>query len=329
MRDEREKTEDACDPPAKEAAAAFLKERICSITAFGNGHINETFVVKTEKDRFICQRIRSKMDITRLEHNYLLYSGAFDRAGLRYPVWMQTERKEYFYPDAGGAHWRMYPLIEGEEKEAPLTEEALRSCGQGLAKMHRVLQTLKGKPLAVYPMLHDLKYYHDEYLRGIGNALSAEAREPALEAWIEKKAGGLLKLETDRSAVIHGDPKLANILFCGDTVRAFLDLDTVMQGSIEEDAVDCIRSCCVRDGKPDRDAIRIFMDAYRNEAPELLKDTDGERLMLLLRRIYFELGLRYYTDAVAEEKHFKEKYPGYLKEKAEKYLAASAAEIRI
>ena len=37
MRDEREKTEDACDPPAKEAAAAFLKERICSITAFGNG----------------------------------------------------------------------------------------------------------------------------------------------------------------------------------------------------------------------------------------------------------------------------------------------------
>ena len=329
MRNERKETEDARDLPVKEAAAAFLKERICGIAAFGNGHINETFIVKTEKERYICQRIRSKMDTAVLEHNYRLYSGALDREGLLYPVWMQTERKEYFYRDAGGAHWRMYPLIEGEEREAPLTDELLRGCGQGLAKMHRVLQTLKGKPLAVYPMLHDLKYYHDEYLKVIGNGLSGEAREPALEAWIGKKAGGFLEVKTDRGAVIHGDPKLANILFRDDTVRAFLDLDTLMPGSIAEDTADCIRSCCVRDGKPDRDAVRIFTDAYRNEAPELLKETDGERLMLLLRKIFFELGLRYYTDAVAKEKHFKEKYPGYLKEKAEKYLEASAVEIRI
>ena len=36
----------------------------------------------------------------------------------------------------------------------------------------------------------------------------------------------------------------------------------------------------------------------------------------VFNKICFELGLRYYTDALDKEKYFKEKYPGYSLERA-------------
>ena len=36
----------------------FLEEEILEIRQFGDGHINDTFLVKTQKEQYICQRIR-------------------------------------------------------------------------------------------------------------------------------------------------------------------------------------------------------------------------------------------------------------------------------
>ena len=304
-----------------EICKVFFQDEVTDVAPFGDGHVNDTFLVKAGGRDYVCQRVQKAMDLRVLEHNYLLLSKACREAGWPYPEWMNAKDGSFFYQDSEGEHWRAYPLIEGEIRKAPLTREELFACGQGLARMHKILQTLPEKPLAVYPMLHDLAYYHHRYLETLCDGeLLEEQRDAALEGKISAEAEGFLRLELDRSAIVHGDAKLANALFRGGKVAAWIDLDTVMQGSLLEDVADCMRSACVQDGKLDQDAARTLLQGYQDVAPGLLREEEIGLLPNVVRKIFFELALRYYTDALSKRRLFREKYPGYLLEKARGYF---------
>ena len=307
----------------EEICREFIQNPIMTATPFGDGHINDTFHIVTEDGgSYVCQRIRKAMDIAALEHNYILYAQAFEKAGWSYPVWLRTRDGKRFFTDQEGDHWRMYPMIEGEVLKLPLSESELFSCGQGLARMHQILQGLSGTPQAVYPKLHDLKHYYHRF-QGLfeDGTYYEEQRDAELEEEIHSRIKEMLSLALDKSRMIHGDPKLSNILFQEGGVKAFIDLDTVMQGSLLEDLADCIRSCCAKEGKTDQASAQILLQGYRSVAGELLSEEEMERLPQVIRKICFELGLRYYTDSIAVKKSFQEKYPGYLREKARGYFS--------
>lgn len=305
----------------KKACEGFITDEVTQVSPFGDGHINDTYYVKTERGAYVCQRLQRRIPLTALEHNYRLHSKACKEAGMLFPEWLQTREGHYFYADGNGDHWRLYPLIEGTVLSAPLTEDELFSCGQGLAGLHKLLQKLQGEPVATYPMLHDLGHYYVQFLRRIeGDGCLEEQRDAALEKLIQNGVDGFLSLRLDKSKVVHGDPKLANILFQNGRVKAFLDFDTVMRGTLLEDVADCVRSCCIRDGAPDREAMRSLVQGYREAASEFLGDEEIALLPVVLEKLCFELGLRYYVDAIAVNKVFREKYPGYRLEKARGYL---------
>ena len=79
-----------------------------------------------------------------------------------------------------------------------------------------------------------------------------------------------------------------------------------------EDLADCIRSCCMSKGKLDEEAAGYVADGYRSYPAKLLTDEEYDLLPDVIQKLCFELGLRYYTDHLAKEKAFREKYPGYL-----------------
>lgn len=305
---------------AEEIGKRFISDRISHAYSFGDGRINDTFCLVTDKENYICQKIRGKIDTGILEHNYLLYSEVFEKANLPYPRWLKTCEDEYFYTDDNGDHWRAYKLISGETPSPPLDADIIYACGKGLAGFHLILQKLKEKPIATYPMLHDLDHYYDRYLKVLDHGLSDETRDVEVEQYIGSRIQDFLDIRTDRSAVIHGDPKLANILFENGKFKTFIDLDTVMLGSLLEDIADCVRSCCVKEGKIDEDLMQAFLRGYQSEENGLFGKEELSMLPRMINKIRFELGLRYYTDAIAKEKSFKEKYPGYLLEKARKNL---------
>lgn len=306
----------------EEICKEFIQGHIMAAVPFGDGHVNDTFRIEAEdKSTYVCQRIRKKMDIAALEHNYLLYAKAFEEAGWPYPVWLRTGDGRRIFTDREGEHWRMYPVIEGEVLRLPLTESELFSCGQGLARLHQILQGLSGMPRAVYPMLHDLGYYYNRFVTILEEGRFYEnQRDAELEEEIRSGIDEMLSAVFDKTKIVHGDPKLANILFREGTVKAFIDLDTVMQGSLLEDIADCIRSCCTKDGRTDQALAEILLQGYKSTAGDLLCEEEWELLPRVIRKICFELGLRYYTDSIAVEKSFREKYPGYLRGKAREYF---------
>lgn len=303
----------------------YIYSKIVSVAPLGDGHINDTFLVETKESRYVVQRVKNTMDIEGCLFNYSLYSKVCDESDWYYPVWIQNTEGSLFYTDKNGYHWRTYKYIAGEILSTPLDEHMLYSCGQGLAKMHMIFGRIKDEPKAVYPHLHDLKYYYDTYLNAIRNSEGcADDRDVLLEKIIDSKIEAMLNIEPDKPVVVHGDAKLANILFKDGEVIGFLDFDTIMMGSLLEDVADCIRSCCIENGilnirKADR-----LVQGY-NSVITKEKVIDMEKLPAVFNKICFELGLRYYTDAIAKEKIFKEKYKGYRLERAHDLLGEESS----
>ncbi len=305
----------------EEICGKFIRCRADRISPVGDGHINDTFLVCAGGEKYILQRLQKKMDLSKLEYNFDLYSPVLRENHWLFPEWKKTKEGRYFFTDPQGENYRMYPFIEGEVLTAPLSERELLGCGQGIARLHDTLSLLQSDPKAVYPALHDLKHYYDEYQKTLsGDNLSADNRDPGIEKIIDSEIGRFLECDLGKMSVVHGDTKIANILFESNKAIAFIDLDTAMTGYPAEDIADCIRSCCVKEGKTDTAAANLLISGYIEAAGR--EDAAGlkEKIPFAFDKIVFELALRYYTDSISVKKHFKEKYPGYRIERVRSLL---------
>ena len=299
----------------KQICKEFIHPEVRLISSNSKGLINDTFLVGAEGKMYVVQRLNRNMNSDFLEFNYGLYSKACEENNWLYPKWIKDSEGEYFYTDSDDDKWRMYPFISCEILEKPLSKERLFSLGQGLARMHAVFDSIDGKPKAVYPKLHELSYYYDEYNRVLGE--TKEEHDEELEKIIDDKIDAMLDVKLDTSSVIHADTKLSNILFCNGKVVGSIDMDTIMPGSVLEDIADCIRSSCVYSGRFDKEAAEQIIKGYESlsSKKEIEKD-----LPQVFEKICFELALRYYTDSVSETKYFKEIYPGYSRERAKSLM---------
>lgn len=285
-----------------------------SIYPLGDGHINDTYRINAPSGLYVIQRISKSIDIDAIEFNYDLYSRAFKNSLLKYPVWKELGRNRYHYTDSNGYNWRLYPYIDGDIPSYPLSNESLYACGQGLAELHNIFDNISEFPHAAYPHLHDINYYYMRYLDILsdqGNDFSL--RNPEIENLISERIGNYTDsayYTLDCVAIIHGDTKIANMLFDNNKVTAFLDMDTLMMGSRIEDIADCVRSCCIHDGCFDGISAKVLTEGYKSIYKKKAYDVDNY-LSYALNKICFELALRYYTDYLSGNKVFKEKYPGY------------------
>ncbi|MBO6090307.1 MAG: aminoglycoside phosphotransferase family protein [Lachnospiraceae bacterium] len=289
----------------------FIPFDVRLISSNSKGLINDTFLVGAEGKMYVVQRLNRNMNADFLEFNYGLYSKACEENNWLYPKWIKDSEGDYFYTDSDDDKWRMYPFISCEILEKPLSKERLFSLGQGLARMHEIFDSIDDKPKAVYPMLHDLSHYYDEYKRVISE--NQEERDEELEKKIDDKIDAMLNVKLDTSSVIHADTKLSNILFDNGKVVGSIDMDTIMSGSVLEDIADSIRSSCVSGDRFDRESAEEIIKGYINFSSK--KDIQNN-LPPVFNKICFELALRYYTDSLSEEKYFRETYPGYCRERA-------------
>ncbi len=293
----------------------FIPFDVRLISSNSKGLINDTFLVSAEGKMYVVQRLNRNMNADFLEFNYGLYSKACEENNWLYPKWIKDSEGKYFYTDSDDDMWRMYPFISCEILEKPLSKERLFSLGQGLARMHEIFDSIDDKPKEVYPMLHDLSHYYDEYKRVISE--TQEERDEELEKKIDDKIDAMLNVKLDTSSVIHADTKLSNILFCNGKVVGSIDMDTIMPGSVLEDIADCIRSSCVYSGRFDKEAAEQIIKGYESLSS---KKEIEKNLPQVFEKICFELALRYYTDSISETKYFKESYLGYSRERAKSLL---------
>ena len=302
-----------------EICKKFISDKILDINPLGNGHINDTFLVKTMARDYVIQKVPKDINISHLEYNINLYSEVMDKCGLLYPKWIRNKDGNFYQLDENDGAWRMYPYIECDAISQPLSKAMLYSLGQGLAKLHSAFREITKDPIPVYPHLHDLRFYYQKYKRLLGEDGRA-LQERMMVEQIESLSDGFLSADERRQSIIHADTKLTNVLFKDGQVIGFIDFDTIMPGPATFDIADAIRSCCVQNGKVDKEAKDSLVEGYLSltDAGEAQELTD--HLQQDYNRLCFELALRYYIDVISGENYFKDKDRTYKLERVRTLL---------
>ncbi len=328
-----------------EAIAAFALEagangRLVSKTPYGNGHINDTFLVccqtteSTEK-RYILQRMNhdifknppqlmeNMVHVTEhLRKKILAQGGDPERETLNI---MKTESGADWYQDSGKNYWRVFPFIENSMclQKVENTKDFYDSA-VAFGNFQRMLADYPAETLhETIPNFHNTPSRFQDFQKAVQTGDKERAAlaqkeitfvlDRAQEASVltDLLSGGELPLR-----VTHNDTKLNNILFDADTHTALciIDLDTVMPGLSLYDFGDSIRFGANTGAEDETDLTKVGLDLSLFEAftKGYLKGCSGsltakeiEMLPMGAKLMTYECGMRFLTDFLTGDHYFK------------------------
>ena len=307
-----------------------------TIEPYGRGLINDTFRVSAGGTRYVLQRINGAVfpDPLRIMCNIQVLDRQARQQpdlGFRVPALIATRKGEAGLRASDGNVWRLMTLIE-DAVGLPGIEDPEQACeiGRLLGRFHTLLQSLPAEALSVtLPGFHETPAYLARFLSVLARVEGAR-NDPQIETCVRfaldrQALATRLADARDRGEipvrVIHGDPKLDNILFDRDSGRALalIDLDTLQPGLILHDIGDCLRSCCNRSGESADGRNRVAFDlavaepilhAYAEQTRAWLSPEEIALIPEAIRLMPFELGLRFLTDHLEGDRYFKVAEPG-------------------
>ena len=325
------------NPETLSAALFFVTDSdISRVEPFGRGNINDTFLVTLKKgEQRVLQRISPNVfpDPQLIHENICHVSwhlvreiqNSPDLAKEFFPLHMFKGKDGDTYAEESGAVWRMASFINGQTLDTINSPIHAKELGRCLGVFHRLLSTFDPSCLHdTLPGFHDTALYLSKYDSAC--AKFNNGNHPELKFFhsfiAARRDLTTLLGETKglRRSVIHGDPKVANFIFDESCHRAvsLIDLDTVRPGLLLHDIGDGLRSCCNPAGESpsepelvefDQNLFAAWLKGYNKEAGMLLTDKDKTHIVVAIKLISFELGLRFLTDYMAGNIYFKTDHP--------------------
>ncbi len=321
---------------------------ITAIAPFGNGNINDTFLVGLDdplQSRFVLQRLNTHVFVRpeRVMENMRVFTEHMHRRLVQTPLDRRWEvprviptREGLDHWQAEGNFWRAISFVENSESFDVMRDAAHGwEVGFALGQFHRLISDLPVEQLAdTLPGFHITPQYLAEYDRVLSDtqvAKTAEVKTTEVKhcmAFIAQRSDWVPVLEVAKGLgklplrLMHGDPKVNNVMFDRTSGKAVavVDLDTVKPGLIHYDVGDCLRSGCNLAGEEtakwqavtfDLAMGKAILEGYLSVARSFLIPDDYDYLFDGIRLIAFELGLRFFTDHLAGDQYFKVKYPGH------------------
>ena len=325
----------------QEALAAFdFGARTPQAVRFGQGHINDTFLVDVGTERFILQRVSSAAfkEPDKLMENIVNVTDYLSREIQRQGgsprretlTVIRTRQGENSFTDSEGGVWRVFPFVEGTVcYQAAETPQLFAASGRAFGRFQRLLRDYPAHTLhETIPRFHDT----EDRLRKFKAAVAADplgraadcradidfvlAREADCSAALSAQREGVLPLR-----VTHNDTKLNNVLMDAETGNALcvIDLDTVMPGLSINDFGDSIRFGANHNAEDEPDLSKVNFDldlfsvyaaAFLEEAGEALTEAEVRYLPWGAKLMTLECGMRFLTDHLEGDGYFHISRPG-------------------
>lgn len=310
----------------REILKHFISQEVISCEKFGNGHINFTFLVKTEdKSKYILQKINTSIfkDVDVLQNNINTVTNYLAGKNIETIQMMKTDTGKYYYQD-GDEFYRMYKFIDHSitvEKADNL--EMVEVAGKSFGKFHNNLADLDGSKLKEV-----ISHFHDTTKRFADFQLAVEKDEFDRVKYCKKEIKLVRKYSKEYSKIIdginkgdiilhvtHNDPKINNALFDEKTrkFRTVIDLDTIMPGSVLYDFGDALRSQFTGDREDsknyrsvvvDFEIYKAYLKGYYSEAKKFLTSREIELLPFAPFLLTMECGMRFLGDFLSGDVYF-------------------------
>ena len=321
---------------------------VCDANHYGEGHINDTFLVWREdhSKRFILQRINTDTftnpvglmenvcGVTRHLRAKILAEGG-DPARETLNV-IPTLSGSTCYLDADGGAWRAYDFVEDTICLQQVGSETdFRTVAETLGKFQNQLEDYPASTLhETIARFHDTPNRYANFEKALaadalGRAknITSEiefihAREQDCHVLLDQLAAGEIPLR-----VTHNDTKINNVLIDAATGKGIcvIDLDTVMPGLSAYDFGDSIRTGandCAED-EPDQSKVHfdlhlyeVFAKGYLSTAGASMSMAEKKSLAWGARLMTLECGIRFLTDYLEGDHYFHVAHPNHNLDRA-------------
>ncbi len=283
------------------------------------GNINTTFRVTHDGQRVILQRLNPIFD-AEVHYDIEVVTRHIASRGMTTPHLVPTTSGELWACDPFGGVWRVFTHMDGDIHSSGATPQLCRSAGALLARFHCAVADLEYTFRSRRPAVHDMAR-HLAHLRQTLNAQrdhQAYAEVARVGRAILITAGDLPSLDALPRRIVHGDPKLNNVVFSPQgTALCFIDLDTLSRMSIPVELGDAFRSWCNPTGEDDAEStfdlacFEAGVAGYASEGAKLLDAAEVAAIPVGVETITLELAARFCADAL-DESYFgwnEEKFP--------------------
>lgn len=305
---------------------------------FGDGLINDTYLVTTEGDNpsYILQRKNKNIftDVPAMMDNIQkvtshLRKKIIARGGdpMRETITIiPTVDGKLYYKDQDGEYWAAILFIdETIAYQAASSPELAFQGGKGIGEFQSMLSDMKEPLTNILPGFHDMRYRFqqwDEVLKKDPARRKASVKDEI--EWVENRRDRIMevweKVESGEipTRVTHNDTKINNILFSKDgEVLCVIDLDTVLSSTILNDFGDAIRYYANAGKEDEKDLDKVYMrmdifegftKGYLSEAKSFLNPTEIEYLAFSAMYITIEQVLRFLMDYIDGDNYYKTQY---------------------
>jgi Ser/Thr protein kinase RdoA (MazF antagonist) len=318
-----------------------LEGQPLSCERYGEGHINRTYLVVTDRPRrYILQRVSRAAfhNIPALMQNieavtaYLARRSEDARMSLHL---IPTTEGGFWVQDEAGEYWRVYDFIEDSIcLQTSETAEDFYQSGVAFGSFQRMLHDFPAETLyETIPNFHNTpnryRIFHETLRADRLNRADGVRKEIDFVLAREAEAGSLLDMCAKGELplrVTHNDTKLNNVMLDSKTRKALcvIDLDTVMPGLVAYDFGDSIRfgASTAREDERDLDKVGLDLSLYRRfcegfiPACGALAEKEIETLPLGAKLMTLECGLRFLTDYLDGDRYFSVARPEHNLDRA-------------
>jgi Ser/Thr protein kinase RdoA (MazF antagonist) len=308
-----------------------FNEDDCSVNPFGGGLINSTWLVETNNQKYILQRIN---------HNVFMQPGdiAFnirliaDHLKEHFPAYLFINPCRSVEGDelvkVWDGYFRLFPFLEGSHtidvvEKSGQAYEAARQFG----RFTKLLSGLDTSLLKItLPDFHDLALRYQQFENALQNGNKERIKESSDQvSFIKDQKHLVAKYEycklNFKTRCTHHDTKISNVLF-DDTGKGLcvIDLDTVMPGYFISDVGDMMRTYLSPVNEEEKDffkieARKIFYDAvvngYLDEMGAELTELEKKHFHFAGEFMIYMQAIRFLTDHLNDDHYYGAKYEGH------------------
>ena len=323
------------------------KSNYVSHSELNSGHINDTFLVKTDGEKnYILQRINNNIfkDVPGLVNNKVLISNHIknkftnlseNELSKKVLSFVKTKHDAFYYYKENRDFWNVMVFIDASiTHEIVKHEEIAYEGGKLLGEFLNQTSDFDSTQLIdVIPNFHDMSFRYKQYASSLLSAsnrrLQKAAKYTKLVADLKDEMHILQRLkETGKIPlrVTHNDTKISNSLFDKNNKGVcMIDTDTVMPGIIHYDFGDAVRTICNNTAEDETDLTKVefnlnYYKAYEKgfleQTKDALSETELKHLPLAAKTMIFIMGIRFLTDYLNNDIYYKISYSDHNLDRA-------------
>ncbi len=298
---------------------------------FGNGHINETYILKTDRSHaYILQKVNHHVfrDVPALMRNIALvtrYLASYDPDPRHVLTLIPTKDGGDFYLNESGEYWRVYDFITDSVcLDTASSAENLYQSGVAFGRFQSMLSHFPADTLSeTIPHFHDTPWRYEALHEAIRKDSAGRAQEVQSEIAFalsrEDEAGLMVRMLRDGQLplrVTHNDTKLNNVMLDAVTFTPLcvIDLDTVMPGLAANDFGDTIRSGASTAAEDEKDLSKVSLSlelfqayarGFLGACGAGLTQNELDTLSMGAKLMTLECGVRFLTDYLSGDTYFR------------------------